>query len=110
MKTKVFLLSLFLIGFSFSLSAQRTATPKVTKRQVTQQKRIRSGVKDGSLSKREAVGLQRQQRRVNRTKRAAKSDGVVTGRERAAIHTRQNRASRNIRRQKKDGNNRRGRN
>ena len=110
MKTKVFLLSLFLIGFCFSLSAQSNVTPKVSKRQVNQQKRIHHGVKNGSLSKREAVGLQKQQRRINRSKKAAKSDGVVTKKERAVLHTRQNRASRNINQQKKDGNNRRGRN
>ena len=90
------LFSLFLVGFAFTTAQAQTATPKVTKRQVKQQKRIGKGVKSGELTKGEVVKLERQQRRVNRTKKRAKSDGVVTKKERAVIHTKQNRASKNI--------------
>ena len=72
MKTKAFFFTLFLIGFTFSLSAQKR-TPGVNKRQVKQQKRIHQGVKDGSVKKGEYYRLQKQQRKVNRSKKAAKS-------------------------------------
>jgi len=64
-------------GMSFS----QTATPKVTKRQVNQQARIREGVKSGELTKKEAVKLEGQQAKISHDKAKAKSDGVVTERE-----------------------------
>ncbi len=99
MKIKTFLFSLFLIGFTVTLSAQ-TATPGVKKRQVRQGKRVKHGVKNGSLTKGEVYKIGKQQKRINRSKRAAKADGVVTKRERAGLHARQNAASRSIRRKK----------
>jgi hypothetical protein len=89
-----------LVGFS-SLQAQ-TATPGVTQSQINQQKRIRQGVRSGELTGVEAVQLERQQRRIHRSKRAAKSDGVVTPEERVRLNARQRRSSRNIYRQKHD--------
>ncbi len=87
-----------------SLSAEaQTRTPKVTERQVNQQRRINQGVKSGELTRREAGKLQAQQAKVQRTKTKAKADGVVTQGERAKIHHQQNAASRNIYRQKHDG-------
>ena len=102
MKWKIWMCAcLFFFGTQHLIQAQ-TATPKVTKRQVNQQKRIRQGAKSGELTKKETVRLQRQQRRVRKHKRATKADGKVTRRERASVHMHQNKASRNIRRQKND--------
>ena len=95
MKLRMLLLGLFFVGFTLATQAQR-ATPKVSKRQVNQQKRIGHGVKNGELTKGEAVRLQKQQGRIRQTKRNAKSDGVVTKKERVGIHARQNAASKNI--------------
>lgn len=94
-----------LLGFAFTTQAQ-TATPKVTKRQVKQQKRIQHGVANGELTKGETVKLQKQQQRINRSKKRAKADGNVTKKEKAVIHTRQSAASGNIAKKKNNGRNR----
>ncbi len=99
MKIKMLLIGLFLVGFTFAVEAQ-TPTPKVTKRQVKQQARIGHGVKKGELTKGEVARLQKQQQRINKSKKHAKSDGKVTKKERAVLHKRQNAANRNIKRKK----------
>lgn len=99
MKLVALLTTILLAG---SIAAAQTATPKVTERQVNQQKRIQQGVKSGELTKKEAVRLQTQQARIQATKKNAKSDGVVTAKERAKLNAMQNKASRNIYRQKHD--------
>ncbi len=101
MKNLVALLTTLLLAGSMSYA--QTATPKVTDRQVNQQKRIQQGIKSGELTKKEVAGLQAQQARIQGAKVAAKSDGVVTAKERAKINSMQNKASRNIYRQKHDG-------
>lgn len=101
MKVQKLFLGLVFVLFAMAASAQ-TATPKVTDRQVNQQKRIVKGVKNGKLNKKETVKLERQQRRINRSKKRAKADGNVSKKERAKIHARQNKASRNIKRAKKN--------
>ncbi|MEL6865899.1 MAG: hypothetical protein AAFP19_15850 [Bacteroidota bacterium] len=101
MKFRIGIISFFLLTFIFSTQAQ-TVTPKVAQRQVSQQKRIKQGVAQGDLTKREATKLQAQQAHIHRTKKRAKADGVVTKKERARIHKKQNRASKQIYRQKKD--------
>lgn len=108
MKSKLFILTFALMGIFASAQAQQTATPKVTQRQVTQTKRIGSGVKEGELTKKEAKNLARQQKRINRSKKVAKSDGTVTQKERAGLHARQNSANRNIRRKKNNNRSRNG--
>ena len=95
MKLRMLLLGLFLVGFTVASHAQK-ATPKVSKRQVNQQKRIGHGVKNGELTRGEAVKLQKQQGRIRQSKKNAKADGVVTKKERVGIHARQNAASKNI--------------
>ncbi len=102
---KLILPLLIVTGFVFASNDAdaQTRTPRATKRQVNQQARIHHGVKNGDLTKKEAVGLQAQQRHINRTKRRAKADGTVTRAERRQINRKQNRASRNIAIQKNDG-------
>ncbi len=100
MTFKKFLFCAILGLFAVSIQAQSTATPKVTKRQVNQSKRIGQGVNSGELTRGETKQLAHQQRRINRSKKAAKADGTVTKKERATIHARQNAASRNIKRKK----------
>lgn len=99
MKIRKLFFALFFAFFAFGLNAQ-TITPGVKDRQVRQQKRIVKGVSDGELSKKEVKVLERQQRRINRSKRKAKADGKVTKAESATLHARQNRAGRKIRRAK----------
>lgn len=92
--------------FAVSVQAQSTATPQVSKRQVKQSKRIGQGVKSGELTKGETKQLAKQQRRINRSKKAAKADGQVTKKERANLHARQSAASRNVARKKNNSRNR----
>lgn len=99
MKLKAFFLGLFLIGFAFATQAQ-TKTPKVSKRQVKQQKRIAKGVKSGELTKKEVYRLEKNQKHIQKSKKAAKADGKVTKKERARLHHKQNKSSRRIKRAK----------
>lgn len=100
MKKHIFLIAILSLGMVWGASAQTATTPKVSKRQVTQSKRIKQGVKNGELSKGETAVLGKQQGSINRSKRRAKADGQVTPGERAKLHKRQNRAHRNIKRKK----------
>jgi len=102
MKVKFILTSLLFLGLAFSQQSFAQVTPKVAKRQVVQKNRIKHGMKNGELTKKEAAGLKAQQRHINRSKKRAKADGKVTARERNSIRRKQNRASRNIKRQKND--------
>ncbi len=99
MKIQKLVLGLVFVLFAMAAQAQ-TATPKVTDRQVNQQKRILKGAKAGEVNKKEAIKLEKQQRRINRSKKRAKADGEVTKKEKAKLHARQNKASRNIKRAK----------
>ena len=85
-----------------SAGFSQTGTPRVTKRQVNQQKRIHEGVKDGDLTRRESVKLKAREAKIQHDKKAAKSDGVVTAREKARLRREENRTSRAIYRQKHD--------
>ncbi len=94
----IILITITLAGALFA----QEATPGVTKRQTNQQKRIAAGVADGSLNKRETVRLEKQEKALQREKRAAKADGVVTREERKDLHQDQNKISRRINKQKHD--------
>ncbi len=94
MKKKLILLSLIIGSIVYSVIGQTTI------RQGVQQGRIVEGAASGELTKREIRNLERQQRRVNRHKKATKADGVVTRQERASLRMHQNKANRDIRRKK----------
>lgn len=71
-------------------------TPSIDRREARQSRRIRHGVRRGSLTRREAARVGAQQARIRADERHARADGVVTRRERASIQRQENRASRNI--------------
>ena len=75
---------------------------RITHRQIHQQHRIKEGVKDGELTRKEAVRLEAREAKIQQNKKEAKADGVVTGKERAKLHRQENRASRAIYKQKHD--------
>ncbi len=77
-----------------------TRTPVINQRQRNQQARIGQGVKSGQLTAGETRQLERQQARIQRTKRRDKADGNMTPQERAQLTRMQNRASRDIYRDK----------
>ncbi len=91
---------MFVISLGVTVLAQKT--PSIDNREHRQQRRIRQGVRSGSLTRREAARMERQQRRTRHIEAKAKSDGTVTPRERARIQRRENRTSRHIYRQKHD--------
>ncbi|MCU1264790.1 MAG: hypothetical protein JWM21_1108 [Acidobacteria bacterium] len=75
-------------------------TPGIDRRERRESRRIRHGVRNGSLTRREARHLGAQQTRIRRHEQRAKADGTVTARERASIRRQENRANRNIYRKK----------
>jgi hypothetical protein len=95
---------MFVLALGLPVWAQQT--PGVDRREHRQQRRIHQGVKSGSLSRREAARMERQQAHTRRLEAKAKADGTVTRRERARLQHRENRTSRHIYRQKHDRNRR----
>jgi hypothetical protein len=81
----------------------QTKPPVVRERQENQHDRIKEGVKDDDLTRREAARLRAEQAKIQGEKEAAKADGKVTAAERAKIAHDQNKASRHIAREKHDG-------
>jgi uncharacterized membrane protein YebE (DUF533 family) len=93
------------LGLTLSLSATTFAsggsnTPIVDKREKRQQKRIKDGLRNGSLTKKEALRLEVEQARIRNMERKAKADGVVTFKERAKLQRELNQSSRHIRNKK----------
>ncbi len=77
------------------LPAAAAAGP-IRARQKHQQVRIVHGVRQGDLSRSEVKRLERQQLRIERSRRRAWSDGTLTRGERARLHLQQDRASATI--------------
>ena len=73
---------------------------KIGKRQFNQQQRICRGIQSGELSRPEVRSLEREQRRIQRHKRLAWRDGTLTGKERICLEKQQDRATRHIWRKK----------
>jgi hypothetical protein len=100
MKKILLFASLLFLGSGGFLCAQ-TAT-STSARQVEQQSRIKGGVKNKDLTRRETVRLEREQRKIKLEKKAAKADGKITPKEKRFLKKEQNRASRHIAKQKND--------
>ncbi|HEY9065053.1 MAG TPA: hypothetical protein VIO33_08730 [Burkholderiaceae bacterium] len=75
--------------------AQTTAAT-TTQRDVNQQTRIENGLKDGSLSVKEAGKLEKEEARVDRLQAKDLKDGKLTDAERAQLNAAQNKVSRDI--------------
>ncbi len=86
-----------------STAFAHSVTPRVDRRQVRQEARIRDGVRSGELTRGETRRLVAGQRHVARVERRAKADGHVTARERAHLNRAQNVQSRHIYRLKHNG-------
>ena len=100
----ILLLITFVLGLGLSALAQKT--PVVDNRQKRQQRRIHSGVKSGTLTRKEAAKLEAGQVKTEAMEAKAKADGTVTRKERAKLQHQQNKTSRRIYRQKHDNQNR----
>ena len=95
MKMRLIIFGFLVFGFAVIGSAQ-TETPQIRKKQIKQQKRIAEGARTGELTGKEVVYLEKQQAKINHTKKKAKADGVVTRKERAKIYAKQAHLSRQI--------------
>lgn len=71
-------------------------TPRVTKRQINQQARIKQGAKSGELTTGETIKLEKEQGKIQQDKQKAKADGKVTPEERRKLRREQNKASRDV--------------
>ncbi len=87
------------LTFATPVFAQ-TATPNLDRRIANQEARIEQGVRSGSLTRREAARLRKDEAALRRHLEIARSDGVVTKRERAALQREADRMDRRIARQK----------
>jgi hypothetical protein len=80
------------------------ASPQtINQRERRQQQRIRHGVRNGELNRREARHLERREAKLHRDeRRARRSGGELTSRERRRLQREENRTSRAIYQQKHD--------
>ncbi|NOX20068.1 MAG: hypothetical protein GXO99_02230 [Nitrospirae bacterium] len=101
-KWGVFLIMVMVVFTASTVLAGNISDPLIKKRMHTQQLRIKQGIKDGSLTLREAIRLEREQARIRCEERRFKADGVLTKRERIKLHRDLDRASRHIFREKHD--------
>jgi len=81
-----------------SASSQRMQTE--VQRNANQEQRIENGIKDGSLTNREAANLERGQARVDRKEANAAANGHVGAGEQQSIQTAENHQSKRIHREK----------
>lgn len=98
----VSLVALMTVTVGSSVAFAGTRDPKVNHRQYHEQTRIRQGVKSGELTKKEAIKLQSNQRKIARTERRMKSDGNLSAVERAKLDKIQDKQSKVIYNQKHD--------
>lgn len=88
--------STLLLTLALPVFAQSASTPRIDARAENQQRRIDNGVKDGSLTPREAANAQRRENKLKGDVAAAKADGKVTPQERKRLRAEENRNSRKI--------------
>lgn len=74
----------------------QTNTATTTQRDINQETRIENGLKDGSLSTREASQLEREESHVDRLQARDLKDGKLSPAERAQLNAAQNKVSRDI--------------
>ncbi|MGB1110669.1 MAG: hypothetical protein ACPG4N_09950 [Gammaproteobacteria bacterium] len=75
---------------------------RVDRRQQVQRERIRDGLRDGDISRREFKELKKDQRKISRMERRFESDGHLSRHEKRKLERAQDRASRDIHRAKRD--------
>lgn len=99
MKSKITLIIAAITTLGIAIPAEA----RINQRQDRQQHRIAKGINNGSLTAREAAGLEKQQAGIDALEARSRADGPgLTPKERARIEKRQDRASKAIYRQKHD--------
>jgi hypothetical protein len=84
------------LALAMSAASAQTNAADTVQRDVNQQTRIEQGLKDGSLSTREAARLEQEQSRIDRLQARDLADGKLTPAERARLKAAQDKASRDI--------------
>ena len=98
---KRILVSLLFAGLFASLAIAANAqiknkSPRGNKRMDIQKTRLKRGVKDGSLTRKETVRLRSERKQIKSNVKTAKSDGKLTVRERRSLRRDLNKSSKNI--------------
>jgi uncharacterized protein HemX len=101
MKRTILALALVVAGAG-AANAYGTSTRDIDAAQANQEARIRDGIRDGSLTRREATGLVQEQRRIQQLESRAKADGVVTRSEHDQIRRSQQNAGKHIYQERHD--------
>jgi hypothetical protein len=98
--------SLVIIGgiavTAFAQEGDNHKPKNINDRQQNQKERIKDGVQDGDINRREFGRLVHEQSQIRRQERRFKSDGEFTRGERARVQHNLNQASRHIRRAKRN--------
>lgn len=84
----------------FAANVFGQSTPHADRRQKNQKHRIKTGVKSGEITKREAKSIHKSEKEARQYEKKAKSDGKVTWKERARLQHKENKSSRKIYRTK----------
>lgn len=85
---------------AFAIISFGQITPRADKRQKVQKHRIKSGLKSGEITRREAKSIKHSYKSAKRYEKRAKSDGKVTWKERARLQHKMNKTSRKVYRTK----------
>lgn len=101
MKTRILVVSILVALGAASAFAQTTAG--TVQRDVNQQTRIENGLKDGSLSTKEAGRLEKEQSQIDRLQAKDLKDGKLSPKERAQLHIAQDKASHDIKAAERNG-------
>lgn len=88
-------IALFVLASHADAGAQKKK-PRAVKRHQVQKDRIKHGVQDGSLTKREAGRLAHEQKHIKKVAKDAAADGDVTLKEKARLEHMQNKANKHI--------------
>lgn len=84
------------LSLAFASAFAQTNAATTTQRDVNQQTRIENGLKDGSLSTKEAAKLEKEESHVDRLQSQDLKDGKLSPAERAQLNTAQNKVSKDI--------------
>lgn len=99
---RIVLITAVLFIFSTGMINAQNQVKSIGARQAAQQARIKEGIQNKELTRREGARLESEQRAIQVEKRIAKSDGKITPGERRILKQEQDRAGRDIYRQKHD--------
>lgn len=94
--------TLIALAAALALALPAAAAPLGRQREANQEQRIRDGVHDGELTRKEGRCLKKQQRHIDKAQHRARKDGHVTRNEARRIDHAQDKANRDIARQKHD--------